>query len=91
MQRRVDDAAGAAGRDPRAIRRALNIGGTIADGPTGGLLHGPPAHWIETLTWFVVELGFDTFVLRPDGDVLPQVERFAADVVPAVRANAAGV
>jgi alkanesulfonate monooxygenase SsuD/methylene tetrahydromethanopterin reductase-like flavin-dependent oxidoreductase (luciferase family) len=91
MQRRIDDAAGAAGRDPRAIRRILNIGGTIADGPTGELLHGSPAHWIETLTGFVLELGFDTFVLWPDGDVLPQVERFAAEVVPAVRANVGAV
>ena len=87
MQRRIDDAAGAAGRDPRAIRRVLNIGGTITDGPTLELLHGPPEHWIETLTGFVVELGFDTFVLWPDEDVLPQVERFAAEVVPGVRAN----
>jgi len=87
MQRRVDDAATAAGRDPRAIRRVLNVGGTITDGPTSKLLHGPPAHWIETLTGFVLELGFDAFVIWPDGDVLPQVERFAAEVVPGVRAN----
>jgi alkanesulfonate monooxygenase SsuD/methylene tetrahydromethanopterin reductase-like flavin-dependent oxidoreductase (luciferase family) len=87
MQRRVDDAAGAAGRDPRAIRRVLNIGGTIADGPTTGLLHGPPEHWIETLTGFVLELDFDTFILWPEEDVLLQVERFAAEVAPAVRAN----
>jgi alkanesulfonate monooxygenase SsuD/methylene tetrahydromethanopterin reductase-like flavin-dependent oxidoreductase (luciferase family) len=87
LQRRVDDAAAAAGRDPRAIRRILNIGGMIADGPTGKLLHGSPAHWIETLTGFVTELGFDGFVLWPDGDVLAQVERFAAEVVPGVRAN----
>jgi alkanesulfonate monooxygenase SsuD/methylene tetrahydromethanopterin reductase-like flavin-dependent oxidoreductase (luciferase family) len=85
MRQRVDDAATAAGRDPRAIRRILNVGGTIADGPTRELLHGPPAHWIETLTGFVLELGFDAFVLWPDGDVLPQIERFAAEVAPGVR------
>jgi alkanesulfonate monooxygenase SsuD/methylene tetrahydromethanopterin reductase-like flavin-dependent oxidoreductase (luciferase family) len=87
MQRRVDEAAGAVGRDPRAIRRVLNIGGTIADGPTTGLLHGPPEHWIETLTGFVLELDFDAFILWPEEDVLLQVERFAAEVAPAVRAN----
>jgi hypothetical protein len=87
MRRRVDDAATAAGRDPRAIRRILNVGGTIADGPTRERLHGPPAHWIETLTGFVLELGFDTLILWPEGEVLPQIERFAADVAPAVRAN----
>jgi alkanesulfonate monooxygenase SsuD/methylene tetrahydromethanopterin reductase-like flavin-dependent oxidoreductase (luciferase family) len=87
MQRRIDGAARAAGRDPRAIRRVLNFGGMIADGPVTGRLHGPPAHWIETLTGFVLELGFDTFVLWPDEDPLGQVERFAAEVIPAVRAN----
>jgi alkanesulfonate monooxygenase SsuD/methylene tetrahydromethanopterin reductase-like flavin-dependent oxidoreductase (luciferase family) len=91
MQRRVDDAAAAAGRDPRAIRRVLNVRGMIADGPAGELLHGPPAHWIETLTGFVLELGFDAFVLWPDDDVLAQVERFAAEVAPGVRANLNGV
>jgi hypothetical protein len=91
LQRRVDDAATAAGRDPRAIRRILNVGGMIADGPAGKLLHGPPAHWIETLTGFVTEVGFDGFVLWPDGDVVAQVERFAAEVVPGVRANLSGV
>jgi len=39
----------------------------------------------------VTELGFDGFVLWPDGDVLAQVERFAAEVVPGVRANLNGV
>jgi alkanesulfonate monooxygenase SsuD/methylene tetrahydromethanopterin reductase-like flavin-dependent oxidoreductase (luciferase family) len=89
MQRRIDDAAGAAGRDPSAIRRILNIGGTITDGSPVDLLHGPPEHWIQTLIGFVLELGFDGFVLWPDGDVLPQVERFAGEVVPAVREAAA--
>ncbi len=87
MQRRIDDAAGAAGRDPGAIRRILNIGGTITDGAAVDLLHGPPEHWIETLTGFADELRFDGFVFSPAGDVLPQVERFAAEIVPAVRAN----
>jgi alkanesulfonate monooxygenase SsuD/methylene tetrahydromethanopterin reductase-like flavin-dependent oxidoreductase (luciferase family) len=91
MQRRIDGAARAAGRDPRAIRRVLNLGGMIADGPVTGRLHGPPAHWIETLTGFVLELGFDAFVLWPDEDALGQVERFTAEVVPAVRANINGV
>jgi alkanesulfonate monooxygenase SsuD/methylene tetrahydromethanopterin reductase-like flavin-dependent oxidoreductase (luciferase family) len=88
MRRRVDDAATAAGRDPRAIRRVLNVGGTIADGPARARLHGPPAHWIETLTGFVSELGFDAFVFWPEDDVLRQVERFAAEVVPGVRESA---
>jgi alkanesulfonate monooxygenase SsuD/methylene tetrahydromethanopterin reductase-like flavin-dependent oxidoreductase (luciferase family) len=88
MQRRIDDAASAAGRDPRAIRRVLNVGGMIEDGPVGERLHGPPEHWVETLMEFV-DLGFDAFVLWPDADVLGQIERFASEVAPAIRAAAA--
>jgi alkanesulfonate monooxygenase SsuD/methylene tetrahydromethanopterin reductase-like flavin-dependent oxidoreductase (luciferase family) len=84
MHRRIDEAAVEAGREPGEIRRAYNISGAIADGPVAGLLQGPPEHWIETLTDFC-ELGFDTFVFWPDGDKLAQVERFAQEVVPALR------
>jgi alkanesulfonate monooxygenase SsuD/methylene tetrahydromethanopterin reductase-like flavin-dependent oxidoreductase (luciferase family) len=89
LRRRIDDAATAAGRDPGTMRRVLNVGGMIEDGPVRERLHGPPAHWVETLTGFVVELGFDAFVLWPESDVLRQVERFAAEVAPAVRAAVA--
>ena len=85
MMRRVDEGAVAAERDPSAIRRVYNVGGTIADGPASGLLQGPPEHWIETLTGFAEELGFDTFVFWPDESQLVQVERFAEEVVPALR------
>jgi alkanesulfonate monooxygenase SsuD/methylene tetrahydromethanopterin reductase-like flavin-dependent oxidoreductase (luciferase family) len=85
MARRVDDAAAGAGRDPSAIRRLYNVKGTIADGPASEQLHGPPDHWIETLTSFAVELGFDSFIFWPQDDVLGQIERFAQDVVPGVR------
>ena len=70
---------------PRAVRRVYNVGGTIADGPTQSLLHGPPAHWVETLTSFARELGFDTFVFWPDEEPLAQLERFAQEVVPGAR------
>ena len=86
MMRRIDEGAAAAGRDPSEIRRVYNVGGTIADGPTDGLLKGPPRHWIETLTGFAVELGFDTFVFWPDEEPLAQLERFAQEVAPALRA-----
>jgi alkanesulfonate monooxygenase SsuD/methylene tetrahydromethanopterin reductase-like flavin-dependent oxidoreductase (luciferase family) len=85
MQQRIDDAAEAAGRDPKEIRRVYNIGGTIADGPTRGLLDGPPEHWVETLTRFAEELGFDTFVFWPADEQEAQLERFAEEVVPALR------
>jgi alkanesulfonate monooxygenase SsuD/methylene tetrahydromethanopterin reductase-like flavin-dependent oxidoreductase (luciferase family) len=85
MQRRIDDAAEAAGRDPMEIRRVYNIGGMIADGATRGLLEGPPEHWVETLSGFAQELGFDTFIFWPSDEPEAQLERFAAEVVPAVR------
>jgi alkanesulfonate monooxygenase SsuD/methylene tetrahydromethanopterin reductase-like flavin-dependent oxidoreductase (luciferase family) len=85
LQRRIDEAAEAAGRDPAAIRRAYNVSGTIADGPVQGLLNGPPEHWAEELARFALDLGFDTFVFWPESDPPGQLERFAAEVVPAVR------
>jgi hypothetical protein len=74
-----------AGRDPAEIRRLCNVAGAITDGPAGGLLQGPPEHWVETLTGFSAGLGFDTFVFWPTGDPRDQLERFAAEVVPALR------
>ena len=68
MMRRIDDAAAGAGRNPAEIRRVYNVAGVIAEGSVRGLLHGPPAHWIETLTGFATELGFDTFVFWPPAD-----------------------
>jgi alkanesulfonate monooxygenase SsuD/methylene tetrahydromethanopterin reductase-like flavin-dependent oxidoreductase (luciferase family) len=88
MQRRIDEAAEAAGREPKDIRRVYNVGGTIADGPTRGLLDGPPEHWAETLTAFAEELGFDTFIFWPADEPEVQLERFADEVVPAVRGAA---
>jgi alkanesulfonate monooxygenase SsuD/methylene tetrahydromethanopterin reductase-like flavin-dependent oxidoreductase (luciferase family) len=85
MMRRIDDGAAAAGRVPSEIRRVYNIGGRIGDGPARDLLHGPPEHWIETLTGFARDLGFDTFIFWPDEEPLDQLRRFAEEVVPAVR------
>ncbi len=85
LARRVDEGAAAAGRDPSEIRRVYNVSGTILDGPTRGLLEGPPEHWVETLTSFADEHGFDTFVFWPNDEPQAQLERFAAEVVPALR------
>ena len=85
MMRRIDEGAAAAGRDPSEIRRVYNVGGTITDGPSNALLDGPPEHWVETLTRFAEELGFDTFVFWPDEEPLLQLERFAEEVVPMLR------
>ncbi len=86
LHRRIDDGATEAGRDPAEIRRLYNVSGRIVDGPVNGLLDGPPAHWIETLTGFAGELGFDTFIFWPAEEPLAQLERFAQEVVPELRA-----
>ena len=83
-QARIDDAAAAAGRDPAAIRRLYNVSGRI--GPVGGgFLDGPPGQWVEQLLPLVVETGMDTFVLWPSESPASQLERFAAEVAPALR------
>jgi len=86
MSRRIDEAAEQAGRDPAQIRRVYNLTGrAIADSRGEGLLDGPPGLWVETLSGFARDLGFDTFVFWPTEDHLVQVERFAREVVPALR------
>ena len=89
MQRLIDTGAAEAERDPAQIRRIYNVMGRITDGPVTQLLEGPPSHWIEELTRFVTDLGFDTFVFWPNEDPVRQTERFAADVIPGVREQVA--
>ena len=87
MTRRLEDAATAAGRDPSAIRRVLNVNGAITDGRSDGPLRGPVGQWADELTELVVGYGFDTFLLWAEGD--DQVQRFAQEVVPAARQQVA--
>jgi hypothetical protein len=63
--------------------------GQITAGPAQRLLVGPVSHWIEELTRFAVEFGMDTFIFWPAEDRMHQIERFAAEVVPGVRAAVA--
>jgi alkanesulfonate monooxygenase SsuD/methylene tetrahydromethanopterin reductase-like flavin-dependent oxidoreductase (luciferase family) len=86
LARNVDKAATEAGREPSEIRRVYNVSGRIADGRVRGLLDGPADHWVETLTSFAEELGFDTFIFWPSEEPVAQLERFAGDVVSALRA-----
>ena len=65
----IDDAARAAGRDPREITRLLNI--------------FPDQQTPEALAQMTLEDGVSIFILASDDpDVL---ERFAAETIPAVR------
>jgi alkanesulfonate monooxygenase SsuD/methylene tetrahydromethanopterin reductase-like flavin-dependent oxidoreductase (luciferase family) len=86
----IDAAAREAGRDPSDVRRIYNVIGVIGDAPDGapGLVGGV-GHWVDTLTRWVVELGFDTFILWPVVDPPGQLEVFAEQVIPAVRERVA--
>lgn len=83
---RLDDAAARAGRDPLSIRRIYNLSGLITDGAVGeGPLVGPVELWVETLTSWAVDLGVDAFIFSPPDMGTEAIERFAAEVVPAVK------
>lgn len=87
MSKRLDDAAAEAGRDPGSLRRILNVNGTITDGTSNGMLHGPVDQWVEELTYLAITYSFDTFVLWAEGE--DQLSRFAGQVVPAVKEQVA--
>jgi alkanesulfonate monooxygenase SsuD/methylene tetrahydromethanopterin reductase-like flavin-dependent oxidoreductase (luciferase family) len=85
--RRLEDAAVRAGRDPKSIRRVYNLMGGIrpADGKP---FVGPVSFWVDQLG-MLAETGMDGFIFWPGGeDPMAQVEAFAGQVVPAVRAGA---
>jgi len=84
LNKRIDEGANRAGREPGEIRRAYNLYGYIgAEGE--GLLEGPVSTWVQTLTEFALEYGMDTFIYWPSGDHERQAEIFADEVVPAVK------
>jgi alkanesulfonate monooxygenase SsuD/methylene tetrahydromethanopterin reductase-like flavin-dependent oxidoreductase (luciferase family) len=68
----IDDAAQAAGRDPRQITRLLNI---------------YPDQTSEALTRMALEDGVSTFIVVSDESEV--LERFAAELIPAVREQVA--
>ena len=88
MSGRLDDAVAEAGREQRAVRRILNVAGTVTAGPTEGAFRGPPDQWVDELSDAAVKYRFDTFVFWGEGE--DQLERFAVEVVPAARELATG-
>lgn len=82
----IDEAAARAGRDPREIRRLLNIGGAFAE-RSAGRMQGPPDQWVEELVELALADGIGTFILAADDPTLMQ--RFMAEVAPAVREQVA--
>lgn len=79
----IDAAATRAGRDPRAVRRLLNIGGRFGAQPSDRLLVGPPAQWAEQLAVLTLEYGVSAFILM--GDDAATLAVYGQEVAPAVR------
>jgi alkanesulfonate monooxygenase SsuD/methylene tetrahydromethanopterin reductase-like flavin-dependent oxidoreductase (luciferase family) len=88
----IDATAAEAGRDPRSIRRVINIQGQIGDGPApsradlpvGYLLGdppaGPPDWWTETFASLEAD-GFDTIIFWPVDRSPEQVELLINEVL----------
>ncbi|MFD2766684.1 LLM class flavin-dependent oxidoreductase [Micromonospora eburnea] len=91
----IDEAAAAAGRDPREIRTVFNFPGRITDRPLpatrdreGRWIGGSVGQWVEELTGAVLEHGVSGFMLfSPEGGTPDRVSlsHWAKEIVPAVR------
>ncbi|WP_433337735.1 LLM class flavin-dependent oxidoreductase [Spirillospora sp. CA-294931] len=91
----IEEAAAAAGRDPREIRTVFNLPGRITDAPlpstrdrAGRWVGGSPGQWAEELTGAVIEHGASGFLLFPPGTGAQDagtLRRWALEVAPAVR------
>lgn len=79
---RIDESAHENGRDPRQVRRLLNVSGEFR--PTSaGLLRGPVDQWVDELTDLALREGISTFILASDDAT--DLDTFGAEVAPAVR------
>jgi len=75
---RIDEAARGAGRDPKSIRRVLNVGIPMDEQAAG------------TLTSLVVDCGMDSLVISEDGDEpRDHLGHFMREVAPRVREKVA--
>jgi alkanesulfonate monooxygenase SsuD/methylene tetrahydromethanopterin reductase-like flavin-dependent oxidoreductase (luciferase family) len=78
----VDEAATAAGRDPRRIRRIFDFHGTF-EAAEAGVARGRPEDWVEQLLPLAIEHGMSVFILI--GDDPNAIERWGTEVAPALR------
>ncbi|GAA5187285.1 hypothetical protein GCM10023322_35330 [Rugosimonospora acidiphila] len=79
----IDDAAQEAGRDPREVRRLLNLMSVGFSPQRLGQLQGPPEQWVEELLPLVLEHGFSAFIVARDDPRL--IQTFGQEVAPALR------
>lgn len=92
MQRAIDEAAGEAGREFTAIRRAYNVPGMIL--PKGssvitpkqrGIFAGPVNAWVQELKRYITDLRVDTINFSPLREAESQSRAFIEEIIPAVR------
>ncbi|MEO3748590.1 LLM class flavin-dependent oxidoreductase [Plantactinospora sp. B5E13] len=81
--RLIDEAAVAAGRDPRQIRRLLNLFQVDISSNSRGFLQGPPEQWVDQLLPLVLQEGFTAFLIGRDDPRL--IQTFGQEVAPALR------
>ncbi|MFF1932024.1 LLM class flavin-dependent oxidoreductase [Streptomyces sp. NPDC058228] len=77
----IDEEAEKNGRDPREIRRLLNIMGGF--GRSTEPFQGTPEQWVEQLLPLVLEEGMSTFILGSDDPTA--IATFGQEVAPALR------
>lgn len=89
----ISKAAQAAGRDPGDVLRMAQLVGTITDKPGdtetregSAPVRGTAEQWAALIVRLATEQPFRCFIFWPEQGTVDQVERFARDVVPAVRA-----
>jgi alkanesulfonate monooxygenase SsuD/methylene tetrahydromethanopterin reductase-like flavin-dependent oxidoreductase (luciferase family) len=76
LMAQIDAAASAAGRDPQAIRRIVNVSGSGTE---------DPGQLTAVLRRLASEVGINGFVYWPADFGTVEIERFAAEVVSAIR------
>ena len=79
----IDEAATKAGRQPRDIRRLVNINGQFAEQTSNQLLVGPPTQWAEQLAVLALQYGMSAFILA--GDDPHAIAQFGQEVAPLTR------
>lgn len=78
----IDEAALAAGRDPSAVRRLVNVNGKFTANRLG-YLQGPVEQWVEELGDLALADGVSGFILATDDP--REIQVFGEEVAPALR------
>ena len=94
-QDRIDAAAAAAGRDPAAVGRMIQLVGRVTDtapavsrprsGPGSQAIRTTPEHWARIVAEFAVEERFNAVNFVFEEETSDQITRFGAEVVAAAR------